>query len=146
MNKNKKKLKYVLDNIENIKYWKSQGASDSAICRELKISRGSWYAYLKESKELQEAISNGKQELVNDLTNELIRKAKPHILTTVKTTEKNGEITVETIEKSVDGDLGALIFALKNYDKENWSNEPNQLDIKKKELELKEKALENNMW
>ena len=144
--KPKKKLNYVLDNIDNIKQWKSQGASDSAICRELNISRGSWYAYLKESEELREAIADGKQTLIKDLTNELIRQAKPHTLQTSKTFEKNGEVTTEITVKEVDGNLGALIFALKNYDPKHFTNEPNMLELKKKELELKEKAQELNQW
>jgi hypothetical protein len=50
-------------------------------------------------------------------------------------------------------DTNAINLFLKNYDKENWSNDPQQLEIKKQELqmkkeelELKKKEFENNNW
>ena len=63
-------------------------------------------------------------------------------------TEKTGEKGVETITKTIIKqalpDVAALNLALKNYDKDNWSNDPAMLDIKKAELKLKQKAAENN--
>ena len=63
-------------------------------------------------------------------------------------TERAGEKGVETITKTIIKqslpDVAALNLALKNYDKNNWSNDPAMLDIKKAELKLKQKAAENN--
>lgn len=136
----------ILSNLEEIKKLKANGASTTQIIEALHMSRATFYKYVKECPEVAEALEDGKLEVVGKLESELYRKAMPHTLTTTKTFEKNGEITTETTVKEVDGDLGALIFMLKNLSPEQWVNDPKLLEIKKKELELKEKALEQNLW
>lgn len=143
----KSKKNVVLNNISLIKDLKAQGATDLQIAKHLGVCPATWYKILKENPELQQAVDDGKKELASDLVGDLVKLAKGgYILTTTRTTEKNGEITVETTEKTTSPNLGAIIFLLKNLAPENWSNEPNQLELKKKELELKEKALENSLF
>lgn len=43
-------------------------------------------------------------------------------------------------------DTNAANLVLKNYDKHQWANDPQMLEIKKKELKLKEKVVEANNW
>ena len=43
-------------------------------------------------------------------------------------------------------DVAALNLALKNYDPDNWANDPQMLKIREKELKLREKQVENNTW
>lgn len=142
----KKKMDKILNNLEEIKKLKSQGATDTQIMKALNVSRATYYKYVKECPELAEALEEGKIKVVDDLVGELYRKAMPHTLTTTKTFEKGGEKTTETTVKEVDGDTASLIFLLKNYDPEHFTNEPNMLELKRKEVELKEKAFENNVW
>ena len=52
----------------------------------------------------------------------------------------------EVAHKHAHPDVAALNLALKNYDKENWANDPQMLDIRKKELELRERQIENSEW
>ena len=146
MLKRKPKIDKILKNIDEVKKMKSQGATDVQIMKALGVSRATFYAAVKEYPEVSEALEEGKIKVVDDLVGELYRKSMPHTLTTTKTFKKNGKVTTEITTKEVDGDLGAIIFLLKNYDKEHWSNEPNMLELKRKEVELKEKALENNAW
>ena len=42
--------------------------------------------------------------------------------------------------------LPAINLALKNYDPENWANDPQMLQIRKKELELRKRQVEANEW
>jgi DNA-binding transcriptional MerR regulator len=151
INKKKKgykkyKLETILNNLEVVKQLKANGATNAQIAKHFKVSDSAFYNYINQSPELAEALSSGVVEMVHDLEGELYRKAMKHTLTTTRTFEKNGEITTETTVKEVDGDLGAIIFLLKNLAPDKWVNEPNMLEIKKKELELKEKALEQNLW
>ena len=55
-------------------------------------------------------------------------------------------VKTEVIHKKTTPDVAAINLALKNYDKENWANDPQQLELKKKELELRERQVENNEW
>ena len=41
-------------------------------------------------------------------------------------------------------DVAAINLCLKNYDKENWSENPQNLELKKQELELKKTIAEAN--
>ena len=53
---------------------------------------------------------------------------------------------IEETTKTAEPDTNAINLFLKNYDKANWANDPQMLEIKKRELELKEKEFENNNW
>jgi len=141
----KSKKSAVLKNIDIIREMKKNGSTDLQIAKHLGVCPATWYKILKESPELQQAVDDGKKELETELVGELVRKARPHILKTVKTIEKNGEITVETTEKFVAGDTASIIFLLKNIS-DAWVNDPQILELKKKELELKEKYAEMNNW
>lgn len=141
----KKKMDKILNNIEEIKKLKSQGATDTQILEALNVSRATFYKYVKECPELSEALEDGKIKVVDDLVGELYRKAMPHTLTTTKTTENDKGVFTETVTKEVDGDTASIIFLLKNYDSEHWTNEPKRVELKMKELELKEKAMDN-IW
>ena len=55
-------------------------------------------------------------------------------------------VKVEVAHKKMAPDVAAINLALKNYDREDWANDPQMLDIRKKELELKERQIENNEW
>lgn len=131
---------------------------------------GSWSKYKQDYPELVEALKKGRQNLVAELRSSLIKKAKGYEYTETKTvTEKvklpdemyitllNAGFTPAQIEhaelvkteiahKQMAPDVAAINLALKNYDKENWANDPQSLELKKKELELREKQVERNDW
>ena len=89
-----------------------------------------------------DAYKNGTVELVMDLRGELARIAFKHTLETKKVYTKKDEETghstryVEITTKEVDGDIAAINLLLKNLD-ENWSNDPQNLALRKQELELR---------
>lgn len=131
---------------------------------------GSWFEYKKEHPELVEALKKGRQNLVAELRSALIKKAVGYDYTETKETSEKIElpdemytalrnagfspqeieaaktIKTEVVHKKVPPDVAAINLALKNYDKENWANDPQALELKKKELELREKQIENNNW
>lgn len=135
----------IIQNLDVISELKKNGASDLQIFKHIGVSPATFYKHLNDNPKLQEVWNDAKADLVTKLEGELYRKAMPHTLTTTKTFEKNGEVTTEITVKEVDGDLGALIFLLKNLS-DKWVNEPQMLKLKEKELELKEEALRNNLW
>jgi hypothetical protein len=52
----------------------------------------------------------------------------------------------EISEKYMRPDVAATNLLLKNYDKENWANDPQELELKKKALELQKENLESGTW
>ena len=131
---------------------------------------GSWSLYKKEHPELVEALRKGRQNLVAELKSALIKKAMGYEYTETKETTERVKwpeemyvalleagltpeqiassrlVKTEVSHKKTSPDVAAINLALKNYDKNNWSNDPQLLEIRKKELALKEKQVEQNAW
>ena len=55
-------------------------------------------------------------------------------------------VKTEIMNKHALPDVAALNLALKNYDKEDWANDPQGLELKKKELELKKRLIDEKEW
>lgn len=131
---------------------------------------GSWSKYKQDYPELVEALKKGRLNLVAELKSALIKRAQGYDYTEKKVvTEKvklpedmyialleagftpeqitaSQVIKTEIAHKKMAPDVAAINLALKNYDKENWANDPQMLAIRKKELELREKQIEANSW
>ena len=132
----------VKPHLDKIKEWKRNGATDEQIAEQLEISQDTFYQYIKKYPEFAETVKKAKGEFVNELKNNLAELARKHKLTTKKTYIKHDEEgrkiqTVEITEKEVDADTAAIQILLKNLDRENWADNPQSLDLKKQELELR---------
>lgn len=144
--------------------------TEKQIAETLGVGYSTFNQYKLDYPELAEVLKKGRQNLVADLRSALIRRAKGYAYTEKKTVveavkwdsdtymelldagftpEKIASsrlVRTEISEKSMAPDVAALNLALKNYDKENWSNDPQMLEIRKKELKLREKQIEKNDW
>lgn len=160
---------YVKPYLPLISEW-CRTMTEQQIAEKLGIGYSTFNQYKADYPEVKEAIKKGKQNLVAELKSALIKKAKGYEYTETKIVEEavkwpeemyamliDAGFTKEQIEasrlvkteiahKKMSPDVAALNLALKNYDKENWANDPQMLDIRKKELELREKQIENNEW
>lgn len=140
------------------------------IAEKLGVGASTFQAYKTEFPELAECLKKGRRNLVAELRSALIKKAKGYSYTETKETtervkwppdvyamlidagfspEDIGQarlVKTEVSHKKASPDVAALNLALKNYDKENWANDPQALEIKKKEIELREKQIEQNEW
>ena len=131
--------------------WLQTGATEKQICENLGISKDAFYKYKREKTEFNELIKKGRESLVKQLRGALVKKAfgfKYVETKTVKTRGIDGEIVerVETIERVALPDVAALNLCLKNYDPDDWANDPQSLALKREELELKKKAYDDGNW
>lgn len=160
---------YVKPYLALISEW-CRTMTERQIAEKLGIAYSTFNQYKLDYSELREAIKKGRQNLVAELRSSLIRRANGYdYVETKQTTERvelpkemhealvkagftpeqieNGRVVkMEISHKHAHSDVAALNLALKNYDKENWANDPQMLDIRKKELELRERQIENNEW
>lgn len=144
--------------------------TETQIAETLGVGASTFQAYKTEFPELAEILKKGRQNLVAELRGALIKKAKGYEYTETKettervkwpeniraalldagfTAEQIGQARIVKTEvacKKMPPDVAALNLALKNYDKENWANDPQQLELKKKEIELRERQIEANEW
>ena len=125
----------------------AQTMTEEQIAKTIGISKTSWYEYKKKYPAIAEAVRLGREDLVKDLKSTLIRKAKGFNYEEKKIIKEKGQVVREEIYiKASPPDVAALNLLLKNYDSENWANDPQALRLREKELELKEKQIEEANW
>jgi phenolic acid decarboxylase len=133
---------HIAPRLKDIENWRKVGATVENMCASLGVAKTTFHKYLKEKPEFADAYKKGTFELVMDLRGELARVAFKHTLETkkvyTKTDKETGNKTqyIEITTKEVDDDIAAINLLLKNLD-ENWSNDPQNLALRKQELELR---------
>lgn len=140
----------ILLNKKNIKSMFEQGATEKQVYKWLGISADTFYRWKKQYPELSELCKEARQKLISDLRGKLVERAMGYSYTEIKTVTKivdgvKQEVT-ETYNKQALPDVAALNLCLKNYDKENWANDPQMLDLKKEENEIRRKKAEADDW
>lgn len=142
----------ILPRFNEIREWLINGATNENIAYNLGINMVTFYKYVKEKNEFNELLKNGRIAVVAQLRSALIKKAMGFEYQESKIIEREdpdtGEKvkTVETYNKKALPDVAAINLALKNYDPDNWSNDPQGDKIKREELELKKQKLEKDDW
>lgn len=141
-----KYLTHVKPYLHDIQQW-CNTLTEEQICKRLGVGKTAWNDYKREYAELADALKNGRQDLVTELKGVLIKRAKGfQYQETKKIEDSEGYVRTETVTKSALPDVAALHLLLKNYDHDNWSNNPQELEIRKREIELREKQAEANDW
>lgn len=126
--------------------------TEAQIAETLSVGYSTFKRYKRDNKPLRDALKKGRKALVIELKSTLIEKAKgfDYLETkTIKERNGNGELVVTRVEenkKHATPDVAALNLLLKNYDKENWANDPQTLALRKEELKLQKKKLEDSEW
>lgn len=173
MAKRGRKNKYetvVKPNFSKIIKWLENGATERQVAQNLGVGYSTFEKYKAENLEFQELIKNSRCAVVQQLRGALIKRAVGFEYTETKTVTEEialpkliqelllenciseEEITkprlirTEKMTKQALPDVAALNLALKNYDADNWANDPQMLKIREKELELREKQIDNNSW
>jgi predicted transcriptional regulator len=140
----------IAPRLKDIRKWRKVGATVENMADALGVSKTTFHKYLNEKPEFADAYKKGTFDLVMDLRGELARIAFKHTLETKKQYIKQDEETgnrnqyTEITTREVDGDIAAINLLLKNLD-ENWSNDPQNLALRRQELELRKQiAAANN--
>ena len=161
---------HIIPFFQQIEEWLANGATERQIAEKLGIGYSTFNGYKAHYVEFAELLKKGRRDLVSDLRGALVKKAMGFNYTETKIVKEHIDIsndmknvllangfTQEQIEqanlvktevtnKYATPDVAALNLALKNYDKDDWANDPQMLDLRKKELELKERQIESNEW
>ena len=124
-----------------------QDMTEEQIAKKLGVGYSTWAKYKVENIELRETIKRGNTSKVGELKSILLKRARGFSYQESKVVIEDDGSRQETIyTKQALPDVASINLLLKNYDRENWANDPQALDLKKKELELKEKQVEANLW
>ena len=125
----------------------TQNMTEKQIAQTLGVAYSSFRTYKKEHPALVDALKKGRAELVMELKSTLILKARGFNYEEKKQVIEHGVVVREEIyTKAATPDVAALNLLLKNYDKDNWANDPQALELRKQELELQKLKLEDANW
>lgn len=107
----------------------SEGKVIKEIARDIGISRTLFFEWRNEFPELADAIKSSKPVVVGKVIRSLIQRAIGYEATETKSivsvdpnTGEAKPVRRETTTKHIPGDVGAICFALKNLDRENWKD------------------------
>ena len=129
----------------------NDGASEKQVAEALGVSYPAWNKYKQEYTEFRELCNKQRTKLIDDLRSALIKKALGMKVERKKIYSKKDEDgnEVKYTEITIDElppDVAAINLALKNYDRDNWANDPQSLAIKREELALKKELAEFKEW
>lgn len=149
----------IEENLKKIEEWTAQGLTMKQIAHNLNISVSTLYKYKRENVKFSDTVKKGRETAVKTLENAMFQSATGYnyyktVPVKTKHVEYNPEtgkklreweevVEVETVEH-VPANATAGIFLLKNWAK--YSNEPATVEIREKELELREKQVEAAIW
>lgn len=131
----------------DISEWLKNGATERQIANNLGVSYSTFNKYKAEKTEFAEFLKNGRKSLVIQLRGALVKKALGFSYKETKKIIVGGEVErVEETVKTALPDVAALNLCLKNYDPDEWANDPQALKLKEKELELKREIADRDAW
>lgn len=135
---------------DEITEWLRNGALDKQIAANLGIDEATFYKYKASKSEFNDLIKRGRESLVIQLRSALVKKALGYTYTETKryTKIEDGKPVqyAEDTTKTAHPDVAALNLCLKNYDPDNWANDPQLLKLKEKELELRKEIADKDNW
>ena len=157
---NNSKKDIVLNNIEKIKEWIGQGVPMGVIAKNIGVSKTTLYKHIGESEQglnSLDAVKKYREPAVDELEATMFKSACGFERTVKKYAKvkrciyDNGKKAEEWEEMQeyeetiyFPPDTTAGIFLLKNW--AGYMNEPATINLRKEEVELKKKQIENNLW
>ena len=157
---NNSKKDIVVQNMDKIKEWVSQGVPMGTIAKAIGVSKTTLYKHISDSEQglnSLDAVKKYREPAVEELENTMFmsacgyeRKVKKYAK--VKRVMYDNGKKAEEWEEMVEYEETiyyppsdtAGIFLLKNWG--NYMNEPRAMEIRKKELELREKQVDATVW
>lgn len=139
---------HVKPHFEDIREWVSKGATDKEIIAALDIGKDAFYTYKKKHPEFAELLKVERKPKVEEIKAAIFRRATGFHYTERKTvTDNSGNVRTEVHERYALPDPACAMILLKHWAKdEGWTNDPQSLELRKKELEIKKDHLEKVDW
>lgn len=139
---------HVKPRFEEVRKWCEIGCSDKEITEMLGISSSTFYDYQLKHAEFSELIKSSRKRPVLEIKAALYRRAVGFEYEETKETysEKDG-LTRVTVVKTALPDPASAMILLKHWARdEGWTNDPQQLEIRKQELQLRKEQAERDDW
>ncbi len=125
----------------------AQTMTERQIAKALGIAYSTLRVYKSKYPAFNKAMEKGRHILIHGLRSALIKRAQGYEYEEVYETYEGTVLKEKTIKrKQMPPDVAAINLALKNYDPDNWANDPQMLKLRKDELRLRQKQAEKDQW
>lgn len=133
---------------QDIRAWARDGVTERSMAQALGISYSTFNKYKAEKTELSQLLKKEREVCVDAIENAVYKRAMGFQYTEEKVTESEKDgVKTELFTKTALPDVTAAIYLLKHWGRNRgYTNDPMSLELKKKELELKEKLADENNW
>lgn len=140
---------HVEPRLKEVEEWVAQGATDEEIAKALQISQWSLWKYKEKHAKLSQAFARGRNKIVIDIKNALLKKALGFNYEEEKKVgkkDKNGEniVLVEKYTRYSPPSETAAAMLLRNYDPEWRDTDSATAELRKQAQELKKAIAETN--
>ena len=147
----KSKWPLVKSRLAEIEIWLKRGLAEHQIFKNLGIGKTTWESYKKKYPELKELLKKGRETQIEEVENSLYKNATGYYYSVqesvkVKDADGNERVEIVTLRKFKPPETGAIAFFLKNKDKKNYADNPNMIDIKREELEIRRNEAQFKAW
>lgn len=143
----------VLPRLDEVRQWAGDGVLDKDIAANLGISNTTICKYKNEHPEFAKAIKEGRKRSVAQIKRALFLSATGYDFTEMTETEEpdeNGTMALVRrvrVTKHAHPNPASGMILLKQWARdEGWTNDPQQLALRKQELELKRQHMEEGEW
>lgn len=143
--------KLIKPHIADIKKAVEQGATVEEIAKAYGIAESTLYKYKAEKKELKEAFARGREEVVVEIKNALLKKAlgfeyveKKTVARAGKTEDDDAVVMVEEYKRYSPPSETAAAMLLRNYDKTWLDNDQTSKTMKEQKMKLEEAIAKAN--
>ena len=147
----KSKWPAVRERFAEIEIWLRDGLYEKQIIERLAVGKTSFEKYKREHPELAELLLRGREAQNQEVVNSLFKNATGFyyfVTEAVKVKDANGDERVEVVElkKFSMPQTDAAKYWLNNRDKKNWANNPQMIDIKREEVEIRRREANFRTW
>lgn len=135
----------VKSRLAEIEIWlRDHHLTEEQVAKNLGISHTTFNDYKKRYPEFLEAVKRGRQAIVTELENALVKRALGYeyeeIKTYIKVDDEGKEVKyTEKTVKHLPPDVGALAILLKNKDPDHYTNDRAMLELRRMEMELRDR-------
>lgn len=141
---------YVLPYLDKVEELASNGCTYAEISSALGIHERTMYNYFQKYPDLRAAIIMGRQTVVKEVKRAMLKKALGFEYEEKRTiTKRQGDeeiVTEEIVTKYSAPSEGAAQIILRNADKSYLDRDQTSVDLKQREVELKEKIADSNYF
>lgn len=150
---------HVKSRFNEISEWLELGATEKEIWNNLGIHKSTFYEYKAKQQEFSDLLKKGRKKPVAKIKAAMLKRAvgfqyEEKKVITQRIEYEDGEVIIpaklvrtEITTKTALPDTAAGLVLLQHWAKdEGWSRDPQGLELKKQELKLKERKLDEESW